>query len=326
MPRADRPAPPYRVAVVLSPDCAHLAMAMVTEPLFIANWLAGVPVFDRAVLSVDGLPVRSSSGTVLAVDAGIGGPRGYDAVIVVASFDSRAPAADPRLLNGLRRAARFGAMIGAVETGSEVLAAAGLLDGHQAAVHWYNRKGFAARFPGVAVTERPFTMARGRMTAAGGMAILDMMIAFIATRADAALAGEVARHLMMGTAPDPRRPVAADRPDPFVARALEMIAAGSDGTLHGKDIAAAVGLSERQLQRRFAAATGTSLGRSIAEGRMGRAHQLVQQTDMPVTEIALACGFGSPEHFSRSYRQRFGRPPRTDRRQSLSASVLRVAG
>ncbi len=326
MPQTKRPAAPCRVGVVMTPDCAHLATAMVTEPLFIANWLAGQPLFQWSLLSADGQAVRASSGTLLAVDASFGDQRRFDAVVVVASFDSRAPAADPRLLNALRRAARFGAVIGAVETGSEVLAAAGLLNGHKAAVHWYNREGFAARFPAVAVADRPFTLARGRMTAAGGTAILDMMTAFIAMTADAALSGEVARHLIMDGVSVPRRAASAAPPDPVVSQAQEMIGAATDGTLRGAEIATALGLSERQLQRRFRTQTGSSLARTIAEARLSRAHQLVQQTDMPVTEIALACGFGSPEHFSRSYRRRFGRPPRTDRRQSLSASVLRISG
>jgi len=57
--------------------------------------------------------------------------------------------------------------------------------------------------------------------------------------------------------------------------------------------------------------------------RMAAAHQRVQQTDLPLTEIAVACGFSSLAAFSRRYRQRFGVPPSRDRHQSTANSVFR---
>ncbi len=313
----------HRVGIVLVPDCTQMGHALTVEPMFVANWLAGRAVFAWRVLSLDGLSVRSSNGSGLPVDGALAEPEAFDTVIVVASFDSRAAAADPRLLNWLRRAARFGARIAGVETGSEVIAAAGLLAGHQAAVHWYNRDGFAARFPEVEIADGRVTSGRGRMTAAGGVAAAQMMLALVAEVADAALADEVARHLLI----DPGGPRPAQAPtatDAAVAAALARIARIDENAPRLADLAAAAGLSARQLQRRFRAATGLSPGRAAAEARLARAHQLVQQTAMSVTEIAIACGFGSPEHFSRSYRRRFGRAPREDRRQSVSGSVRRI--
>jgi len=59
--------------------------------------------------------------------------------------------------------------------------------------------------------------------------------------------------------------------------------------------------------------------------RLTKAHALLQQTDLSVTEIAVSAGFGSLEHFCRVYRRQFGCRPRDDRRQSVSAPVLRRA-
>jgi len=67
------------------------------------------------------------------------------------------------------------------------------------------------------------------------------------------------------------------------------------------------------LQRLFANHTGMSPIRYYRDIRLDRARGLVTQTDMPVLEVALACGFFSPEHFSRAYRLRFGIAPREDR-------------
>jgi AraC family carnitine catabolism transcriptional activator len=308
----------HRVILVVVPDCTQLGLAVLTEAMFVANWLAGRDVFDWRVATVDGLSVRASNGAGIAAGAALSAEDRADSVFVVASFDARAAAADARLLNWLRRMARFGAALGGIETGSEILAEAGLMEGHAAAVHWYNREGFAARFPGVTVADGGFTRGRGRMTAAGGMAVMALALDWIGAVAGADLSAEIGRHLMAAAPPAPAVP---PLPDGAVARALAAV--GDEGADLGQ-MAAAAGLSRRQLQRRFRAATGATPGQAAREARLARAHQLVQQTGLSVTEIAMTCGFGSVEHFSRSYRARFGRPPREDRRQSVTGTVRRV--
>jgi AraC family carnitine catabolism transcriptional activator len=57
--------------------------------------------------------------------------------------------------------------------------------------------------------------------------------------------------------------------------------------------------------------------------RIAKAHQLLQQTELSVTEVAFSCGFSSPEYFCRLYRAFFGCSPSRDRRQSTTAPVLR---
>jgi len=61
----------------------------------------------------------------------------------------------------------------------------------------------------------------------------------------------------------------------------------------------------------------------LADMRLIRAHNLLQQTQMSVAQVAACSGFGSLEHFSRTYRARFGCPPSEDRRQAWSAPVMR---
>jgi AraC family carnitine catabolism transcriptional activator len=89
------------------------------------------------------------------------------------------------------------------------------------------------------------------------------------------------------------------------------------------EIARRVGLSLRQLERRFVDAAQCSVLDRYRLIRMAQAHQLLQQTELSVTEVAFACGFSSPEYFCRLYRRMFDCSPSQDRRQSTSAPVLR---
>ena len=191
----ETPAATFKIAFVLLPDFSNLGLAAAVEPLYVANWLTNRQVFEWRFLSLDGKPVCASNGMSTLVELALENPRDYAAIIVAASFNAAAHAQNTRLLNWLRRAARFGVQIGAIETGAEVLAAAGLLDDHTAAVHWYNLDGFLERYPGVSATSARFAADRKRMTCAGGTTSMDMILALIAVQANKALADEVALHL-----------------------------------------------------------------------------------------------------------------------------------
>ncbi len=313
---------PHTVALLLCPGFSHLALPLVTEPLFVANWLAGRRLFAWRVLSVDGLAVASSAGTAVPVDAPLGGADEAETALVLASFDTGRAAGDARLTAWLRRMGRM-ALVGGVETGSEVLAAAGLLQGRRVAVHWYNIDGFRERFPGTRPEAARFLIDGRMASCAGGLAVVDLMLALIGRHAGEVLAGEVGRHLLApgaaGEGAEAEAPVVAD---PVVARALALM---GERLGEGRDVAGLardLGLSLRQVQRRFLAAQGQSLGAAWREAQFARAHQLVQQTDLSLTEIAVAVGFGSLEAFSRAYRGRFGVPPSRDRGQSTASSVF----
>lgn len=83
------------------------------------------------------------------------------------------------------------------------------------------------------------------------------------------------------------------------------------------ELARLANVSLRQLERLFRQHLGRSLGEHYLALRLDRARDLLRQTSLSILETALACGFASASHFSRSYRERFGHPPRAERPQQL---------
>jgi len=160
-------------------------------------------------------------------------------------------------------------------------------------------------------------------------ATLDMMLAWIAQDRDATPAAETAAHLMLpswrsGDEPQPVPGARAAVPgDPTLERVLAMMEENVEEPLACAEIARRAGISMRRMQRLFAKTVGTSPVRHYQFARLTKAHALLQQTDLSVTEIAVSAGFGSLEHFCRVYRRQFGCRPRDDRRQSITAPVLR---
>lgn len=321
----------HRIAFLVLPECSHLGLAAAIEPLFVANWLAQRPLFAWTIVSADGQPVRASNGMIIPVEGDLAAAGQPATIFVLASFDPQRVVRTASVLGWLRRMARSGAEIGGIENGSLVLAEAGLLDGLEAAIHWDNRVGFQERYPAVRAVDRLHARSGRRLTCAGAAAILDMMAAWIGWQGEPDLAAEVAAHLLQGplrsadAAQRPAQASTAAQADPLVAAAQAIMRDHLEEPLSCAGIAARVGLSLRQMERRFHRQTGRSVVQDYLLLRLARAHQLLQQTELGVTDIAFACGFSSPTYFSRLYRRTFGCSPSADRRQSVTAPVFRAA-
>ena len=196
-------------------------------------------------------------------------------------------------------------------------------------VHWDNLQGFAESHPDCRAVSQLYTVDGNRLTCAGQSATLDMMLDWIARDQGESLAGEVAAHLMLAgrrKGDDPQPAPGAPKgkgADPKLDRVLSIMEQRIEEPLACAAIAGRAGLSMRQVQRLFAKNLGTRPVRHYQLMRLAKAHALLQQTELSVTEIALSAGFGSLEHFCRVYRREFNCRPGDDRRQSVAAPVFR---
>jgi AraC family transcriptional regulator of adaptative response / DNA-3-methyladenine glycosylase II len=110
-----------------------------------------------------------------------------------------------------------------------------------------------------------------------------------------------------------------------VSRALALIEAGA---MDGGDVdalASRLGVGERQLRRLFRQHLGASPVAVAQTRRVLLAKQLIQETLLPMGEVALASGFGSVRRFNETFQQLFGRPPGVLRR-SRAEEIGSAAG
>src|SRR5438874_2274626 len=111
-----------------------------------------------------------------------------------------------------------------------------------------------------------------------------------------------------------------------VARALSLI---ETGALDGTDVAALaerLGVGDRQLRRLFKQHLGASPVAVAQTRRVLLAKQLIQETLLPMGEVALASGFGSVRRFNETFQQLFGRPPGALRRSRAEEATAAAAG
>ena len=110
------------------------------------------------------------------------------------------------------------------------------------------------------------------------------------------------------------------RGDATVARALKLIDQGALADAPLADLARRVGLGERQLRRLFVDRLGAAPLGVHGTRRLLFAKQLLTETALPITEVALAAGFGSLRRFNTSFREAYRMAPRDLRRRPRAAS------
>lgn len=300
------------------PRCTLMVVGCIVDALRLANRAAGRHLYAWSVVGL-APAVTSSTGVTFAADrvldaAGAGTP---GAVIVCGGLESHLHP-DRRLQAWLRALDAQGAVTGAVSTGVWALAQAGLLDGRRCSVHWDERPSFSARFPRAEVGDEIFTHDGRRMTCAGGVAVVDMMLHLIAAQNGRALADTVADLLIH---PSIRAAVERQRPQErgdvpgsrTVRRAVALMEEHLEPVLAVEAIAARLGRSPRQLERLFGQAFGMPPKRYYDLIRLRRARKLLAETGFTVTEVAIRCGYQSATQFSSAFRRAFGVSPRQHR-------------
>jgi transcriptional regulator GlxA family with amidase domain len=310
---------PEPIGFLLVPRFSMMALASAIEPLRVANRLAGRQLFSWRLYSPDGAPVPASNGLPIVVEAAIEAFSDGPTLVVCPSFDPQL-FETKALLASLRRIARGGATMVAVDTGAHFLARAGLIDGVRVTMHWEAVPGFREEFPGIEVSEELYEVAGRVVTCAGGTAALDMMLEMIRLKHGEALAVAVSEQFIhdrirdrssaQRMAPESRLGTGNGK----VVKAVAMMEATIERPLAASTMAARLGITGRQLERLFRSHLGTTPGHHFLGLRLARARQLLQQTEMTVVEIAVATGFSSASCLSRAYRGRYGVAPRADRR------------
>ena len=306
---ADRPsaaAAPHRVAVLVRHGVLPMELGLVHQlfgsavsaderqrRLYEVVTCAPVPGLVRTDAD---FPVRVAHGPEALAEA--------DTVVVPGSHEEGAPETEGRLTPELEAALahvrRPGTRIASICTGSFVLAAAGLLDGMRATTHWKSASAFRTLFPAVTVDpDVLYTDGGVVLTSAGEAAGIDLCLHIIRGDHGAAVANDVARSTVVpphrdgGQAQFIPRPV----PEPGVRSGTGAARAWAlrhlERPLSLRELAECEAMSVRTFSRRFREETGSTPGQWLAQQRLARARQLLEETDLTVDRVAAEAGFGT---------------------------------
>jgi len=306
------------VAFLLQANFTMLALSSAIEPMRMANQLSGENLYRWTVLSEDGHAVTASDGLRVEVDSCINHYVEFDTVLVCGGVDIKGTVTR-KVLSWLFHLSRCNIVLGGICTGSYLLAKAGLLDGYQCTIHWELLASCQEEFPLVKNSNQLFVFDRNRMTCSGGTAPIDMMLQVISNEYGKALATAISDMFSLENIRDEndqqRIPLQhiVGAPQSKLQDVVALMGANIEETLSLDELSSYVNLSRRQLERLFQKHLDCSPHRYYIQIRLGKSRQLLKQTSMSITEIALACGFISTPHFSKCYRNSFSIVPRDER-------------
>lgn len=319
---------PMRIAFILTSGYSLMATASAVEPLRAANHLAGKKLYEISFVSTFGGLARSTAGggfdTLSVTESGLD----FDLVFVVAGGNPMSYE-DPDLNRYLRKLNTRKVKLGGISGGPAILAKQGLMENRRFTVHWQHIEALEELSYDFLVERRLYVIDRDRYTCAGGVSALDMMLAIIASEHGTAFAQAVSDwfiHTQMRLANEHQRAALAQQLNithPALVAASELMASHLADPLNEQQIADLSGLSSRQLQRLFKEQIGEPIMRFYRGMRLEKANELLQQSTLPITEVAIAAGFASSAHFSRAFREQFGVTPRNRRRDSRTNMTVR---
>jgi AraC family carnitine catabolism transcriptional activator len=300
------------------PGFSLFGLTSMLDPLRHANRSSNRELYRWQLISERGGAVASSDALEITTGLSVRDLPSCETLIICAGYDPQAQIT-PGLLGFIRHQASHGADIGCQDTAAYLAAAAGILDGYRATLHWENLDSTREAFPRVNFVQELLVVDRARFSCPGALSGLDMMLHLIGTQHGNGLATTVSDELIYThrrAHSDPQRTSLQQRLDsrnPRLMGAVKLMELNLEEPLSIGDIADRLAISGRELERLFKHYLQQTPSAYYRDLRLDQARWMLQQTTDSVTSISVACGFVSLSHFTRSYQQRFGKKPSRER-------------
>jgi transcriptional regulator GlxA family with amidase domain len=282
----------------------------------LANELHGTPVYDFAMLSESGGPVRSSSG--VRVETTAFGEPAFDTILMTGAMARvRSTAAFIEFVRASSAASRRTASIC---TGAFLLAEAGLLDGRRATTHWAAARELLRLYPKIRVEEdRIFINEDKLWTSAGMTACIDLCLALVESDLGLEVSRAVARkmvvyHRRSGGQSQFSALLELEPKSDRIQTALSYAKRNLRKELSVDELADAANLSRRQFSRAFRVETGQSPARAVETLRVEAARSMIEEGNHPIDVVARESGFADPERMRRAFIRAYGMPPQAIKR------------
>ena len=299
-----------KIDILLFDNFSNHCLANTIEPLRAANTLSRKPLYQWRFLTMDGNMAESSSGLQVFPHETIENGKG-DLLIVMPSYGVRDLDTGATALR-LKTAARKYSALAGYDTGSWLLARAGLLAGKKATIHWEELSRFEEAFPEVDAVRERYVIDGNRITCSGAMAAFDVTMSLIGSQNGAMLTVEVAQ-LFMTDAAARSYAAPAQSSGRMVDQALHIMQGNLEQPIKIGKLAQMVGASQKTLETHMQNELQETPSAAYRRLRLNYARKLVEDTDQSVAEIAGRCGYENASAMTRAFKAQFGVTPKSMR-------------
>jgi len=314
-----------RSFILLVTDSFNMAATMnFVDPLRVANYLFGRR-YTWSFQAREAGEVLASNGAALRVEALNSEGTRPDYLIISTSWTPEAMASAD-VLTTVRKWNRRGTRLLTLDTGAFVLGEAGLLTGGKVTVHPEHRQALAELYPAVEVSDTAWVDDRVALSCGGGLAAAACGLDLVEKDWGPTARKRVAAYLLDPWTLDQEQTANEEHNLPSLfAQAEKLMLDHREDLISIPQICKALGVTQRRLEQAFKRQVGVAPVTHYLGLRLEKARELLVQTEMPIMEVSLACGFSSPENFSRRYRLHHGYSPREHRSVGRVAYEFRFA-
>lgn len=320
--------------LLLLPGFSQLSLSSFIDPLNCANSLTGRRSFEWQTVGLESGPVVSSNGIAAHAQSSLDDCEidQKESGLVVIGADRVEEQSNCQLAAFLRRQFRRNLPMFAIGTATWLLAEAGALRyGARCTIHWTKLGALAETFGDLMVEDALFVHDGNLTTCAGDFAAFDLATELIERRCGSDAVRRICQHLAadrwraggscQSVPPGLRYAGTAEK----LMRAVKLMERHIEDPIPLEDVAREVSLSRRQIERLFEKYLKTTPWQHYLTLRLQKAKQLLEMTNMPVIDVAVACGYVSSSHFSKSFRDHFQILPSAARMAATSPSSRSAA-
>jgi len=232
------------------------------------------------------------------------------------------PLFDQQVIDWLQGAVAAGAQVASICTAAFLLGAAGLLDHRRCTTHWAAIAHLQRAFPLARVQDNVLFVHEPPISTSAGVASgIDLALWFVERDYGPVFTAQLARYLVLYLRRDGSHPQSSVYLDyrshlySGIHRAQDFLIASPSRSVSLQELAEVAGMRLRSFVRTFKVATGLTPVQYHQRLRLELAAQLLHNPDLSIEAVAHRCGFADARHFRRLWRQQFGSPPSSHRRE-----------
>ncbi|EAQ65575.1 transcriptional regulator, AraC family protein [Marinomonas sp. MED121] len=321
--QSQTPPKTFTYGFVLVEDFSLLPMTSAIEAMRMANQVLGFKAYSWYTITHNGAPVKASDSISISADFDFSSSfNQFDTIFVCAGINV-VKQANPKLVQFLTRIEQKHQKLtlGSLCTGTYLLAHADLIKQSRCTIQWDHMEMFCEAYPSLNIESSLFVIDDKRITCAGGTAALDMMLNIIRNdfgRDVSTQIGEVFLADRIRSENERQKiPLQASLGSSHesLINAVSLMEANTEEVIDLDSISDYINVSRRQLERLFNKHLKDTPSRYYLKIRLNKAHRLLTQTSMSITDVGISCGFSTTPHFSKSYRDFFGISPSNERIQ-----------
>lgn len=315
------------VTVLALPRALGTSITLPIEMLNAADAIMRIqaPGYTRleiAIASIDGKPIEITGGIEIRPHQQLSAITATDLVMIPALWGNPKPVirSHPQVISWIRQQHDQGALICATGTGCCFLAETGLLDNKPATTHWYYFKQFRKSYPRVNLETKRFITSAGNLYCAGRInSITNLMIHFIERFYNHQIARQIEQHFAHEIKQSYESifysfDEESVHHDEVIIQAQQWMLRNYPTDFKLQSVADQFGMSLRTFNRRFKAATGSTPLEYLQKIRIGTAKDLLQESNLGVSEISAKVGFNDPGYFASLFKRRVSLSPREYRK------------